>query len=81
VEACPFEAVFLDPRAEKAMVCDLCGGAPQCVKWCPTAALSFPLSAAEGGKGEPKTPEEAMNDLARLWGIPSEELERCQGKD
>ena len=36
---CPFGAISID---DGYMVkCDLCGGDPQCVKWCPTEALEF----------------------------------------
>ena len=38
-KACPFNAIRFDPLKEKAFKCDLCGGAPQCVDWCPMNAL------------------------------------------
>lgn len=34
VEACPFKAMFIDPDTEFPLKCDLCGGDPQCVKFC-----------------------------------------------
>ncbi len=39
--ACPFSATVLDPISEVVVNCDLCGGDPQCVKYCPAGALVF----------------------------------------
>ncbi|HHY96088.1 MAG TPA: 4Fe-4S dicluster domain-containing protein [Firmicutes bacterium] len=39
VEACPFGAMRLHPDTGMALVCDLCGGDPQCVKRCTPGAL------------------------------------------
>jgi len=37
--ACPFGAInYWDGKAHK---CDLCGGYPQCVRFCPTQAITF----------------------------------------
>jgi len=41
VHVCPFGAVTLDPLTNKAVKCDLCGGDPQCVKFCPENALGY----------------------------------------
>lgn len=42
VEACPFDAIFVGPNGEP-LKCDLCGGDPQCVKYCyPRPANNFP---------------------------------------
>ncbi len=38
--ACPFGAIHEDIEGFP-LICDLCGGEPQCVQSCPTAALSF----------------------------------------
>ena len=38
---CERMAIFIDPITEKANICDLCGGAPQCVKWCPEVVLHY----------------------------------------
>lgn len=40
VAACQFEMIWLNEETEKAYKCDLCGGDPQCVRWCPTGAIS-----------------------------------------
>ena len=45
VAACPHNdrgnILFIHPRANAAVKCDLCMGNPQCVRVCPDAALSF----------------------------------------
>ena len=40
IEACPFEAIRLDPYTNLAIKCDLCEGAMRCVEICPAGALS-----------------------------------------
>lgn len=35
LEACPFGAIYLDPDGN-LLKCDLCGGDPVCVRYCPT---------------------------------------------
>lgn len=39
VNACPIGAITLDPAEQAAAKCDLCGGDPQCVKYCPPKVL------------------------------------------
>ena len=34
VSACPFNAMFFDPKIQQPFTCDLCGGNPECVKVC-----------------------------------------------
>ena len=41
IAACPFHAMFWNPIDEKVMKCELCHGDPQCVKACPTEALTL----------------------------------------
>ncbi len=46
-EACPFQAVAFDAARRKALICDHCGGEPQCAAWCPRGALrAEPLTTA-----------------------------------
>ena len=40
LEACPFEAIWLDVATGEAIKCDLCMGATRCVEVCPADALS-----------------------------------------
>lgn len=41
VERCPFGAIVLHPDKKVAIKCDLCGGAPACVKFCPERVLRY----------------------------------------
>jgi len=41
VSACPFGMIKYLPTTQKADKCDLCGGTPECVTFCPTGCLSF----------------------------------------
>ena len=40
-EACPVCAIVMDKQAGIARKCDLCGGDPACVRYCPTGALEL----------------------------------------
>ncbi|MBW1792306.1 MAG: 4Fe-4S dicluster domain-containing protein [Deltaproteobacteria bacterium] len=51
LEACPYGGLSLPSEKEYPIKCDLCGGEPKCVDYCPTAALSF----AEDDKQYSKT--------------------------
>ena len=39
IESCPYNAIFLHPSLGSAMKCDLCGGEPECVRYCPMKVL------------------------------------------
>jgi carbon-monoxide dehydrogenase iron sulfur subunit len=39
--SCPYGAIHFDPQARVARKCDLCGGDPQCVKFCISGALQY----------------------------------------
>lgn len=39
VYACPEEAVAYDEDGDFYNICDLCGGDPECVRWCPENVL------------------------------------------
>ena len=41
VKACPYDALWYNEQADKILKCDLCGGKPQCVIWCPVECLKF----------------------------------------
>jgi Fe-S-cluster-containing hydrogenase component 2 len=40
VEACPYEAIFVDEELGVSIKCDLCGGEPECAAMCPTGAVA-----------------------------------------
>ena len=41
VVICPIGGVFIDPTTNLAYKCDLCGGDPECVKYCDLEAIKF----------------------------------------
>lgn len=41
LDVCPEAAVTWDEASERIIICDLCGGAPLCVQWCPENVLSL----------------------------------------
>lgn len=40
VVACPMGGIHLDKEENIVFLCDLCGGDPECVKWCSREALT-----------------------------------------
>jgi carbon-monoxide dehydrogenase iron sulfur subunit len=46
-DACPFGMIVLHPETGVALVCDLCGGDPACVKRCATRAIRYDVADAE----------------------------------
>lgn len=38
---CPLGAAAIHPRIRKAMMCDLCGGDPECIKFCSHGAITY----------------------------------------
>jgi carbon-monoxide dehydrogenase iron sulfur subunit len=46
VQACPFGSISYDAVSGTVEKCDLCGGNPNCVQFCPTGALEFIDDAA-----------------------------------
>jgi len=41
VGACPFGNIHYSFRQRRVMKCDLCGGSPDCAKYCPTFAIEY----------------------------------------
>jgi carbon-monoxide dehydrogenase iron sulfur subunit len=41
ISACPHSQIGFHPEKRLAFKCDLCGGDPQCARFCPTGALAF----------------------------------------
>ncbi len=62
VEACTYDAIKLGEG--KALMCNLCGGNPECVARCPTGALEYvkmPVFI--------ETPDGAFSRLKEEWGF------------
>jgi Fe-S-cluster-containing hydrogenase component 2 len=41
IQICPFGSNSYDEKGHKILKCDLCGGEPQCAKFCPSGALVY----------------------------------------
>lgn len=41
IAACPWDMIVFNESAGKYSKCDLCGGDPQCVKYCPAESIKF----------------------------------------
>ena len=58
VEACPFGAMYAHGDVDTPIICDHCGGDPQCVARCPKGAIRF-------------IPEQALGEAKRINNILS----------
>ncbi|UCE15398.1 MAG: 4Fe-4S dicluster domain-containing protein [Candidatus Bathyarchaeota archaeon] len=85
INACPGRIPHIHPTEKYAVICDLCGGKPKCVKVCQKGkwdALRTILKADEQWAGHDRayelyalTPEEITRDLViNLYGEAGEEL-------
>lgn len=83
IDACPGRIPFLHPKTEKAVICDLCDGDPQCVKACQDGrwgALWVTSKTPMGNeyfnkKLYARKPEEMIKDFVTLlYGEVGEEM-------
>jgi Fe-S-cluster-containing hydrogenase component 2 len=56
VAACPFGNMVWDETYGRVAKCDLCGGDPRCVPFCPTKALDYVAADRAGETPEPAAP-------------------------
>jgi Fe-S-cluster-containing dehydrogenase component len=79
INACPGKIPFLHPSDDKATICDLCGGEPECVKVCHEARYDA-LRVVEEEMDENRKlfsrhPVDVAMDLAvKLFGEKGEEV-------
>jgi Fe-S-cluster-containing hydrogenase component 2 len=64
-ETCLIGAIRLHPESKIPLICDRCDGEPQCVKHCPTKALTY----AEIEKQRPKHPSQIFRETLKRWRI------------
>lgn len=81
IDACPGKIPHLHPSKNKALICDLCGGDPECVKVCVEAGymalrvVQRDLITSSCTKTYARHPREIARDLAvNLFGEFAEEL-------
>jgi Fe-S-cluster-containing hydrogenase component 2 len=80
IDACPGRVPHLHPNGEHIVICDLCGGDPECVRVCQGAGFNTlkaitPRSVGDTERIACRTPEELTEDLALLfYGDTAEEV-------
>jgi Fe-S-cluster-containing hydrogenase component 2 len=78
IDACPGNIPHIHPTQKYAIICDLCGGKPRCVKVCQQGewnALKKVARKDRAYKVYARTPEEITKDLVvNLYGEAGEEL-------
>lgn len=79
IEACPGKIPHLHPDRKRIVICDLCGGSPECAKMCTSmgfnALMTFFRVPAITYDLYAKTPEELTTNLAyKLYGDKAKEL-------
>jgi Fe-S-cluster-containing hydrogenase component 2 len=71
IAACPGKMPFLHPGDNKAAICDLCGGDPECVKVCTEAGYNALTLVNEGPSIHrrlfSRNPIDVAKDLAVLF--------------
>ena len=67
VAACPFGNMLWDTAYHRVQKCDLCGGDPKCVPFCPTGALAWVPAEMAVVPPEPLD----RSDLGRFEGVSS----------
>lgn len=66
VEVCPFSAAALDENG-KAMICDLCGGKPECAEVCATKAIEVQDIQKTAAKKRVDTAEKHSDNVLKKW--------------
>lgn len=79
IEACPGKVPHLHPSREYIVICDLCGGEPECAKICEKAKYSALMKSTRTSSINydlyAKNPEEiTANLVVNLYGEKGEEL-------
>jgi Fe-S-cluster-containing hydrogenase component 2 len=69
VQACPHGGIMIHSDTGKAVACDLCGGEPQCVEFCPEEALELVSSDDEADKKFNDALEKLPAETERLASI------------
>jgi len=69
VEACPFGAADLHPQTGLALICDLCGGDPACVKRCATGAIIYGENGLQARQRREERATRACTATLARWGV------------
>lgn len=73
IDACPGMVPFIHPSGNYAVICDLCGGDPECVKVCTelgyNALINMPRSPSQVYKVYARKPGDIVKELAvKIYG-------------
>ena len=66
LDKCPGKTVTFHPTTSEPLICDLCGGDPECVKVCPAKTLTL-----KGVKIATVSPSEIAAGLALEYEVPA----------
>lgn len=69
VQACPHGGIMIHSDTGKAVACDLCGGEPQCIEFCPEEALDLVGTDEETEKRFSNALEKLPAETERLASI------------
>ena len=69
VQACEHGGIEIHPESGLAVACDLCGGEPQCVEFCPEEALELITTDEEAEKRMNDTIEKLPAETERITNI------------
>ena len=72
LSCCPYGAISLHPDKEIAFICDLCGGKPKCVEFCPTGVLRFLNTYQMGEVRRGNVMENVMSTVIENRNLPKE---------
>ena len=75
VSECIIGAINFDEERELPLTCDLSGGKPECVEWCPTGALTCSRRKKEIRGKEMSYSISKTKSFLKKCGIPEVELE------
>lgn len=78
IEVCPGRIPHVHPTEKHILICDLCGGDPQCVKVCREGGWNALKTVSRGSyslKPYARTPDEITSDLVtKLYGEKGKEM-------
>ncbi|MEM3013636.1 MAG: 4Fe-4S dicluster domain-containing protein [Candidatus Bathyarchaeia archaeon] len=69
VQACPYGGIVLHPEKKTVVACDLCGGEPKCVEFCPEEALELVTDDAVSQKTLISAVEKLLSETERLTNL------------
>lgn len=69
VQACEYGGISIHPDTGLSVACDLCGGEPQCVEFCPEEALETVTTDEEADKRMRDTLEKLPAEIERITNI------------